>query len=367
MLARAAARRYKTRLVIAAWSGWVLLAGTVVGAPALAEPPPTPDPAATATPAAPNASKAATRLPAPAGPKSTKTLSRQQLIDHINRSSQQLEVVVERYNQLRDDLQTTVSQIGVIKRQIGPLQKQVDAHRARVGVIAAAAYTTGGAAPFNALLHAGDTREVLDQLMVIQILADDQRQEIANLTHLRQQYEATQSTLRALVDQGRTQQKQLTTSRAKIEGDLAELQRWRDHAYGPGGRAPMANARQGWVKPELTGASAKILDFALDQLGKTYRWAAEGPDAYDCSGLVLAAYKLVGKALPHNSIRQYDVVKKIKRDQLQPGDLIFYYRDLHHVGIYIGDGRMIHAPTFGEKVRIDMVDELPVRGYGRVT
>jgi cell wall-associated NlpC family hydrolase len=305
--------------------------------------------------------------PSPGPNAQGKTLTRQQLVQRISKSSQQLEVVVERYNQLREDLRTTVNQVGVIKRQLGPLQKQVDQHRAKVGVIATAAYTTAGSVPLNALLHAETTREVIDQLMVLQILADDQQQQIANLNHLRQQYEAAQSTLKALVEQGRAQQKQLSSDRAKIESDLAQLQRWRNHAYGPGGQAPTtANARKGWVKPELSGAPAKILDFALDQLGKTYRWAADGPDAYDCSGLVLAAYKLVGKALPHNSVRQYDAVKKIKRDQLQPGDLIFYYRDLHHVGIYIGGGRMIHAPTFGEKVRIDMVDELPVRGYGRV-
>ena len=125
-------------------------------------------------------------------------------------------------------------------------------------------------------------------------------------------------------------------------------------------------ARQGWVKPEVTGAAAKILDFALDQIGKTYRWAAEGPDSYDCSGLVLAAYKLIGKDLPHNSITQYHRVRKISENQAKPGDLVFFYRDLHHVGIYVGGGRMVHAPTFGEKVRIDMVDSLPVHGFGRV-
>ncbi|MEV0267759.1 NlpC/P60 family protein [Hamadaea sp. NPDC050747] len=294
-------------------------------------------------------------------------LSREQLADRINRASDQLEGVIERYNQLRSDLQTTVAQITVLKRQIGPLEKQVAEHRAKVGVIASAAYTTAGSTTFAALLHADSTRDVLDQLMVIQLLADDQRREIASLTGLRREYEAAQATLRTLIAQGRAQQKDLATSRAKIESDLATLQRWRTHAFGPSGTPPHRNARVGWVKPEVTGVPAKILDFALGQLGKAYRWAGEGPDGFDCSGLVLAAYKRVGKELPHNSARQFDVVRKIKRDQLQPGDLIFFYRDLHHVGIYIGGNRMVHAPTPGEKVRIDFFDGLPIRGYGHVT
>jgi peptidoglycan DL-endopeptidase CwlO len=294
-------------------------------------------------------------------------LTHGQLIDRINRASAQLEGIVERYNQLRDDLQTTIAQIGVLKRQIGPLERQVADHQAKVGVIASAAYATAGSTSLAALLQADSTRDVLDQLMVIQLLADDQRREIGALTRLRQEYVTAQGTLRSLIAQGRSQQKDLIASRAKIESDLATLQRWRTHAFGPSGAASRPNARKGWVKPEVTGASAKILDFALGQLGKAYRWAGEGPDGFDCSGLVLAAYKRVGKELPHNSARQFQLVRKIKRAQLEPGDLVFYYRDLHHVGIYIGGGRMVHAPVPGEKVRIDFVNDLPVRGYGRVT
>lgn len=335
MLARAARRSYK---VISLLGAITLLAG--LSAPA-----------------------AATPQPAPSG---AAPMTRQQLVDHIERASDELEKIVERYNQLRDDLKTTVTQIGVLKRQLVPLQKKVDQHRAKVGVIASAAYTSAGSTSLNALLHADDTREVLDQLMVIQLLADDQRREITSLTRLQDQYEAAQATLRALITQGKEQQKELAAGRAKIEGDLAELQRWRNRAFGPGREPPRHNARQGWTKPEVSGKPAKILDFALDQLGKAYRWAGEGPDGYDCSGLVLAAYKLIGKELPHNSARQFDVVRKIKRKDLLPGDLIFFYRDIHHVGIFVGGDRMIHAPTAGERVRIDLIDALPVRGFGRV-
>ncbi|WP_051366262.1 C40 family peptidase [Hamadaea tsunoensis] len=305
--------------------------------------------------------------PATAAPNPTpQPLTRQQLVDRIDKASDQLEVVVERYNQLHDDLQTTVAQIGVLRRQLGPLEKQVAAHRATVGVIATAAYTSGGANAYNMLLHSSSTEDVLDQLMVIQLLADDQRSQISSLQRVRQEFQDAQATLSTLVSQGREQQKQLITSRSRIQSDLNRLQQWKDTAYGPAGHAPHTDARQGWVRPEVTGGAAKILDFALDQLGKTYKWAAEGPNAYDCSGLVLAAYKLLGKELPHNSITQYKQVRKISEAQAQPGDLVFFYKDLHHVGIYIGDGRMIHAPTFGEKVRVDMVDSLPVHGFGRV-
>jgi cell wall-associated NlpC family hydrolase len=308
----------------------------------------------------------AAQAPASAEPGDPKTQA--ELRQRITTSTHQLEVVVERYNLLRDDLRTTVAQIGVLKRQFAPLQAKIGAHQERIGVIASAAYMASGTAPVNALLRADSAHTVINNLLVLDSLARDQHSEIASLVYLRQQYESAQQTLGTLIETGREQQKQLSADRARIEGDIAQLQRWRNLAVATGAATVTrkGDLRIGWTKPEVTGASAKVLDVALAQLGKGYRFAAEGPNNFDCSGLVTAAFKLVGVDLPHHSGRQYEKVKKIKRSQLRVGDLVFYYRDLHHVAIYIGGNRMIHAPSEGENVRVDLVDYQPVAGFGRV-
>jgi cell wall-associated NlpC family hydrolase len=294
-----------------------------------------------------------------------------ELRQRVATASARLEVVVERYNALREDLDTTVAQISVLKRRIGPLQEQVERHQARIGEIASAAYMASGTAPVNALLRASDAHNVINNLLILNVLAQDQQREIDALTGVRRQYEMAQTTLRDLFAKGREQQRLLAADRAKIEGDIAVLRRWQQRtppAAIPSG-STMTRAglsRSGWVKPELTGPAAKVLDFALAQLGKAYQWAAEGPDAFDCSGLVTAAWRLAGVELPHHSGRQYHAVRKIGRHQLAPTDLVFYYPDLHHVGIYIGGDRIIHAPSEGKRVRVDLIDHLPVRGYGRV-
>ncbi len=108
------------------------------------------------------------------------------------------------------------------------------------------------------------------------------------------------------------------------------------------------------------GARAAI-DFALSQLGDPYIWAAAGPNAWDCSGLTMAAWKRAGVRLPHYSVAQYEQVRHISEDELRPGDLIFWAENagdpgtIFHVAMYLGGGRMVHAPRTGRPVAIDSV------------
>jgi cell wall-associated NlpC family hydrolase len=101
--------------------------------------------------------------------------------------------------------------------------------------------------------------------------------------------------------------------------------------------------------------------FALSQLGKPYAWAEEGPNSYDCSGLVYAAYLSVGVKLPRVANNQYGAGQPVLASQLLPGDLIFFstnpsdWRQIHHVAMYIGNGKVVQAPTFGDVVKISPV------------
>jgi cell wall-associated NlpC family hydrolase len=104
--------------------------------------------------------------------------------------------------------------------------------------------------------------------------------------------------------------------------------------------------------PTHTGAAG----VALSQLGTPYVWAGFAPGGFDCSGLVMWAYSQVGVALPHSSYAQWGYGVSVSRDQLQPGDLVFF-DGLGHVGIYIGGGQFVHAPHTGDVVKISSLDE----------
>jgi len=125
-------------------------------------------------------------------------------------------------------------------------------------------------------------------------------------------------------------------------------------AAAPGGPAVAAPATV--VAP--TSAAQVAVDTALSQLGKPYVWAGAGPSSYDCSGLTQYAFRAAGISLPHSSRMQSTMGVPVSRANLQPGDLIFFYSPVGHVGIYLGGGKMVHAPTSGDVVRIANVDTM---------
>lgn len=101
----------------------------------------------------------------------------------------------------------------------------------------------------------------------------------------------------------------------------------------------------------------KLLEFAYAQLGKAYLWGAEGPNAYDCSGFTMVAYRQVGVTLPHYSGYQATMGTPVSRANMQPGDLIFWYTPVQHVSMYVGNGQMIHARGSAYGVVIQSVDQ----------
>lgn len=118
-------------------------------------------------------------------------------------------------------------------------------------------------------------------------------------------------------------------------------------------KASIRSSRMAAVRQMRT----RIVQVARKQIGDRYSAGRMGPDAFDCSGLTRYVYKMAtGKDLPHSSRAQYTKVKKIKKSQAQPGDLVFFFKNgAHHVGIYIGKNKMIDAPGVGGKVRVSPI------------
>ncbi len=124
--------------------------------------------------------------------------------------------------------------------------------------------------------------------------------------------------------------------------------------------APAATAQAAPVAAPNAAAQA-VVDTALAQQGKAYKWAGAGPNVFDCSGLTQFAFGAAGIGLPHSSRTQSTMGIPVARADLQPGDLIAFYSPVGHVGIYIGNGQMVHAPTAGSVVHVTSLDRMP--GY----
>ena len=123
----------------------------------------------------------------------------------------------------------------------------------------------------------------------------------------------------------------------------------------PGDMAPPGDL-QGGGAPE----AATVIQAALSRIGSPYTWGGSGPNAFDCSGLVMWSFQQAGISLPHSSQALAQGGQPVAQDQMQPGDLVTYYSDASHVAIYIGDGMMVHASTYGTPVRVAPVDNAPI-------
>lgn len=147
---------------------------------------------------------------------------------------------------------------------------------------------------------------------------------------------------------------------AEVKGPKKKKRTWTAHGYTAWTRRSQGHA----FAPLPSGARRTSAEIAVatarKQLGKPYRWGGSGPSSFDCSGLTRFAWAAAGVHLPHGSRAQYATLRRVPLDKLEPGDVV--YRP-GHVGLYIGDGRMIHAPQSGQDVEIAPVRRLV--GAGR--
>lgn len=141
---------------------------------------------------------------------------------------------------------------------------------------------------------------------------------------------------------------------AGVEAEIAQILREQEAARARAAAAARAKAKPATDYGNPSNAPrSEVVNIALSKLGSPYRWAAAGPDAFDCSGFTMWVYARVGVALPHSSRAQINVGQRVSRDNLMPGDLVFFGRgSIHHVGIYIGGGNFVHSPNTGDVVKI---------------
>jgi peptidoglycan DL-endopeptidase CwlO len=305
-----------------------------------------------------SAALATTTTPAQAEP-TPEEIERQ-----IDQAWDELEPLIEEHNATRIELEERRDEADVLADEIAPLQLQVDLAMAEVSEIAIEAYKGGPMSAFNALLNSGSPYTFADQLSALDQVAKSRSRSIAKVVEVKEQYEAEKAELDALVEQLTEEEAALGERAEEIDAEIDQLQELRVKAYGNGGGiGDLAPVPCPTVYPG--GAIADVIRFACDQIGKPYSWGASGPGAWDCSGLTMVAWQQAGVSLPHNAAQQRAATRHIDRSELRPGDLIFYKSDLSHVGMYAGDGWMVHAPQSGQPVQMAPIDQIPIHSYGR--
>ncbi|PRX48535.1 cell wall-associated NlpC family hydrolase [Prauserella shujinwangii] len=279
----------------------------------------------------------------------------------------QAEKLNEEYLKAKEDLAAKQRQLDTANadlRQAEQAKKKAEAaeERFRVDVdrFAGASFTSGAQLnKMSALLTGGSAQDFLERSAALDVLATDKNRALSRLAGAVQQAAAAEQ--RAADAKRRAQEAKDAAARLKadIEARKNTLDQQLDELREQAGLLSDSDvAAQQDVGPEVgeidaPGAAAQIaIDAAMSKRGSPYSWGATGPDAFDCSGLTQWAYAQAGISIPRTSSSQSTYGTAVPRSQLQPGDLVFFYSPVSHVGIYIGNGMMVHAPTSGDVVKV---------------
>ena len=287
----------------------------------------------------------------------------------------ELEVVTERYLDAREQLKAQQAAAQQAAAALEEAQAQLGRAQQAVRGVARSAYTGEGLSTFAAMMTSGSADEFVDRVGVLQMVAGHQnelldRAAAASVGAAQARATAEQAAAAAQETFGR-----VSAQQTDLEAQIADYRAVYDRltaaeraaaiAAAPAAHGERASrAERTDTEPLSTTVAAGspaaqvVVDTALAQRGKPYVWAAEGPGSYDCSGLVMYAFAAAGMGVPHSSRMQSQMGSPVSRSELRPGDLVFFYDPVSHVGIYIGNGQMVHAPTFGDVVKITGVDDM---------
>ncbi|MFF1760871.1 NlpC/P60 family protein [Streptomyces sp. NPDC058266] len=289
-------------------------------------------------------------------------------------------VATDAYNAAEEKAEKQSGQIVQLAKDIVAGQKKLDRLKSRAGAAARQQYRDGGLPPEAQLMLSDDPSRFLDG-------ADRMRQGQHATKGLMGEMTRTQEDLQTYAQDASRNWKKLEANRKekaraqkkiksriaaaeKIESQLEkeERERLKKLEQQAEYKAQTAWLGSGVLKDIKSSASArgkKAVAFATGEIGKPYVWGAEGPDSYDCSGLTSQAWSAAGRPIPRTSQEQWKQLKHIGIKDMRPGDLIIYHDDASHVGMYIGDGAIVHAPRPGRSVTIAGAGSMAILGVVR--
>lgn len=300
-----------------------------------------------------------------------------------------LEALSEQFNEAREVLRSQQAAAQAAQVELDRSTAALAQAQESVRGIARSAYTGSGLNSFQALMVSGSADEFVNRMSTLQLVAGHQGELLGVAAQANAAAVSAQAQVQTAMAEAQRQYDAVTAQQADLERQIAEYrtvhERLSDeeqravaaaaaaaHASGSAhssdeGGEPERASRAERTEP-LAAASAPVVangaaaqvavDTAMAQRGKPYVWAAGGPGSFDCSGLTQYAFRAAGVSLPHSSRMQSQMGQAVSRGDLQPGDLVFFYSPVSHVGIYIGGGQMVHAPTSGDVVKVAPLEAL---------
>jgi cell wall-associated NlpC family hydrolase len=306
----------------------------------------------------------------------------------------QAERASERYNNARLQLEAARTSLTALQADLTRQQRRVASVREGVAAAVVAQYQGQALSSTAQVLLSDDPDAFLDRLTTVAEHNDQQSQLMADYVVQAKRLEMRRAAAKRELVRIADTKAQLGSDKAEIDDKAAAAKsllatlkqraaarasRSRERAAAraaspsqqqsasphTAATAPAAAPAAAPVAAPASGRAAAAVRYALAQVGKAYVYGAAGPSAFDCSGLTMMAWAQAGVGLPHSSSAQQGSGTRVSQSQLQPGDLVFYYSPVSHVGMYIGNGQIVNAENPSVGVKITGVNSMPYAGAVR--
>jgi cell wall-associated NlpC family hydrolase len=287
----------------------------------------------------------------------------------VNDLFHQAEIASERYNNSRDQLQHVRMKLHGMRADLARQQKEVSTMRRQVADAVVAQSEGQGLSSASQAMLANNPDEFIHQLVMASQFNDQRNQLITQFASQAKRMQMRQADVKRSVDKIAATKRGLAADKAQIEKKAHGAQKLLNTlktkakraaararaakqaaAARAAAQAPSRSSNPAPVAPvPASGRAQTAVNYAMAQVGDAYVYGAAGPSAWDCSGLTMMAWRQAGVSLPHSSSGQMSYGTPVSSSNLQPGDLVFYYSPVSHVGMYIGHGRIVNAenPSVG--------------------
>jgi cell wall-associated NlpC family hydrolase len=289
-------------------------------------------------------------------------------LDTLNR---QLDLMVEQYNQAQIRLQEVQARLADVRAQADRARATADRAIASLNANAGRAYR-GVGSQIASLFESSSIADFSDRLEFIGSMAQSQSDLAVTAETARQQAAWSAQELAATADERRAIVKSIASKKAQIEDRVSQARslyetlnrKYHEALQAAAAAAAAASSSSGGSSggystgaipppPSVSGGVSAVIQAAYSVIGTPYQFGGASPETgFDCSGFTMWAWAHAGVYLPHSSAGQYASLPHVAREDLQPGDLVFFYSPISHVGMYVGGGRMIHAPHTGSVVSV---------------
>jgi len=290
----------------------------------------------------------------------------------------QAEQATERFNATTEQLGRTQVKVNDVNAGVLWAQQNVAKAREDLGRLVRLQYTTRGLDPLLTLMLSSDPTQFLRDAPAYSHISQTQIDTIARARQAEQQLASMQKTADAQLVESRRLEGEAAKAKADIESRIAEagkilegltpaqLQELeRMEAVSAEAGQVQLNELIGRPDQQTTPKAALAIAFALDKIGLPYIWGGVGPAGYDCSGLTSKAWAFAGVSIRRTSQEQWGTLPRVPVAQMRPGDLIVYYSDASHIGMYLGNGKVVHAPRPGRSITIANAGSMPILGVVR--